>query len=250
MSRIKRMFWDIETAPNIGYFWKSGYKLNIPPENIISERSIICICWKYENTKRIHSLNWDGGDDSKMVASFLEELSKTDEIVAHFGDRFDMPWFKGRCAFHGFNEFPTVTTIDTVAIAKRNFNFNSNKLDYLADHLCGYRKMDTGGFSLWKDVMEGDTSALSKMVRYCKHDVFILEQVYHKLNSFVRPKTHAGVMNGYDRWSCPWCGSERVHKSKTSVTATGITRHQFKCNMCSRYYTVANSVYLNYKETH
>ena len=43
MHNIKRLFFDIETSPNIGYFWRAGYKLNIGADNIIEERKIICI---------------------------------------------------------------------------------------------------------------------------------------------------------------------------------------------------------------
>ena len=50
MSDIKRkrLFFDIETSPNIGFFWSSGYKINIPFENILKERAIICIAYKYQ----------------------------------------------------------------------------------------------------------------------------------------------------------------------------------------------------------
>jgi hypothetical protein len=42
---FKRLFYDIETSPNIGFFWSSSYKANIPHDNIIKERAVICICW-------------------------------------------------------------------------------------------------------------------------------------------------------------------------------------------------------------
>jgi hypothetical protein len=51
---FKRLFYDIETSPNIGLFWQSGYKLNIDHSNIIQERAIICICWKWEGQKEVH----------------------------------------------------------------------------------------------------------------------------------------------------------------------------------------------------
>ena len=34
MNKVKRLIWDIETSPNLGYFWRSGYKIRIDPENI------------------------------------------------------------------------------------------------------------------------------------------------------------------------------------------------------------------------
>ena len=49
-----RLFFDIETSPNIGFFWQSGYKLQVPYTNIIKERAIICICYKWENDKKVN----------------------------------------------------------------------------------------------------------------------------------------------------------------------------------------------------
>ena len=67
---MKRLFWDIETAPNLGLFWSSGWKLSIPPENIIQERAVICICYKWQGEDRVHSLKWDRGDDRQMLVNF------------------------------------------------------------------------------------------------------------------------------------------------------------------------------------
>ena len=48
-SSFKRLYLDIETSPNIGMFWESGYKKNISYDNIIKERAIICICYKWKS---------------------------------------------------------------------------------------------------------------------------------------------------------------------------------------------------------
>ena len=55
MKKIKRLFFDIETSPNIGLFWTAGYKLNISPDSIIKERAIICICYKWAGDDKIIS---------------------------------------------------------------------------------------------------------------------------------------------------------------------------------------------------
>ena len=90
MSGIKRVCWDIETAPNIAFTWRTGYKINIGPHMIIQERAIICICWKYEGSKKVHSLTWDDGDDKEMLKKFVSVIEDADVLVAHTGDKFDM----------------------------------------------------------------------------------------------------------------------------------------------------------------
>ena len=68
----KRLFFDIEVSPNIVFSWRSGYRLNIDPDNIIEERKIICVCWKWEGKDEIHSLTWDKKqDDKKLLKDFI-----------------------------------------------------------------------------------------------------------------------------------------------------------------------------------
>jgi len=247
MSDIKRMIWDSETAPNLGYFWRPGYKVRIDPDNIVKERAIICICYKWVGEKKVHSLQWNNGDDKKMIYDFLQVAKEADEMVAHNGDRFDITWFKGRCAYHGFDPIPEFKTVDTLQISRRNFNFNSHRLDYIAKHLLGLGKLDTS-FGLWKDVCSGNKKALRKMVSYCKNDVVILEKVWDRIKSFYKPKSHVGVLKGFDRWTCPHEGSKKVHKDKTRVTSSGMLRHQMVCRECGRYFTIPNAVYNKYLE--
>jgi len=55
-SKRKRLFFDIETSPNVGFFWSAGYKLNVTADSIIQERAIICICYKWEDEKEVYHL--------------------------------------------------------------------------------------------------------------------------------------------------------------------------------------------------
>ena len=92
MRRFKRLFFDIETSPNIMFAWTAGYKLNLPPDNIIKERAIMCICYKWEGDKQVHSLEWKKGDDKKLLTDFMKIMNKADEIIGHNSDNFDIKW--------------------------------------------------------------------------------------------------------------------------------------------------------------
>ena len=99
----KRLFFDIETSPNIGFFWQSGYKLNIPYSNIIKERAIICICYKWADEKQVYSLSWDDNqDDREMLEKFIAVANEASELVGHNSDKFDLPWVRTRCLFHKY----------------------------------------------------------------------------------------------------------------------------------------------------
>jgi DNA polymerase elongation subunit (family B) len=244
MSQIKRLFFDIETSPNIGLFWTAGFKLNITPESIIKERAIICICYKWAGEDKVYSLHWDTNqDDKKLLEKFIAVANEADELVGHNGDRFDLPWIRTRCLFHRIPVFPTYTTLDTLKNARSKFKFNSNKLDYIAKFLGIGQKTHTG-YDLWKKVvLDKDKESLAYMIEYCKNDVELLEQVYNEMSTYIPSKTHHGVANGGEKYSCPECGSNDMKFSQKRYTAAGTPRIQMQCNSCHKYHTVSNRIY-------
>ena len=241
----KRLFFDIETSFNVGIFWRSGYNLNINPGDIIHERAIICICYKWEGQDEVHSLEWDSKQSDKaMLKKFLKVMAQATEIVAHNGDRFDMKWIRTRCLFHNLGMPPIHNTIDTLKEAKRYFNFNSNKLDYIAKFLGVGAKMDTGGLDLWKDIVfKKSPDAMAKMVAYCKMDVTVLESVFNKLNLYTQSKVNYAVLTGGDKFDCPQCGTTNIRYNKKVTTSAGTIHHWLTCNPCNKYFKVNNKTY-------
>ncbi len=241
------MFWDIETSLNVVLAFRAGYDLNIQHDAIVDERKVITIAYKWGGEKKIHVLRWDKNqNDFSMLKEFMEVANEADEMVAHYGDRFDMPWFKTRCLIHGLGPLPYYKTVDTKAWASKHFYFNSNKLDYIGTVLGLGQKIKTD-FQLWKDIqLKNCPKALDKMCSYNARDVELLEGVYDRLSSWVKPKSHAGVMAGLDKWTCPRTGSKNVIKSKTRVTAAGTITHQMKSLEDNSYFTINEPTYKAY----
>lgn len=240
MSKIKRLFFDIETSPNVGLFWQAGYKLNIGHEQIIKERAIICICYKWAGEKEVYSLAWDSKqNDKSLLEKFILIANEADELVGHNGDKYDLPWVRTRCLYHNLSLFPNYVTVDTLKYARSKFRFNSNKLDYIAQYLGLGAKIHTS-YSLWKDiVLNKDKKALDEMVTYCKGDVELLEKVYNKLAPHFPEKIHGGD----DKINCPTCNSNKWSFTKRRMSALGTTRVQMQCNKCGRYHTVSEKTY-------
>jgi DNA polymerase III epsilon subunit-like protein len=167
-SKIKRLYFDLETSANVVYSWRIGHDVMISHDNIIEERKIICIGYKWEGDKDVRILSWDENQcDKKMLTEFIEIMNLADEVVAHNGDKFDIKWLRTRCIFHRLPMIPDYQSLDTLKAARGKFLFNSNKLDYIAQFLGIGKKSETGGFGLWKEVMQGDEAALKKMCNYC-----------------------------------------------------------------------------------
>jgi hypothetical protein len=261
MAKLKRVFWDIETSPNVGFHWGIGNKVRLTHDNIIHEGQIMCICWKWQDKKNVNALRWlDDGKlltDRFMVKEFEKVIHEADELVAHYGDGFDLKWFNARHLFHNLAPIPASKTADTYKMASRHFRLNCHKLDYIAGLLFGEHKIKTD-FEWWRQchpMTQPDRTArrtaLDKMVRYCKKDVVLVEKVWGELAMYDPPGTHAGVFlrgDQFYKWTCPRCSSEAVFKSKTRVTAKGTIQHQMKCKECGGYYVISSRDFERYKE--
>jgi DNA polymerase III epsilon subunit-like protein len=184
-----------------------------------------------------------------MLEKFVKVLAKADEIVAHNGDRFDLKWIRTRALFHGIQFMPSPKTIDTLKWAKKYFNFNSNKLDYIAKLLKVGAKMETGGLDLWKDIVfRKDQEALNKMVAYCKMDVEVLESVFEKLNSYATVNHNYAIQYGGEKYECPECAGINVKYNKKVVTAVGTVHHWILCKDCKKHYKINHLVFTKYQE--
>ncbi len=243
---IKRLFFDLETSPNVGIFWRAGWKLNITPQQIIEERRVITCSYKWEGEDTVYHLNWDQNKcDKRLLGQFTEILKQADEVIAHNGDRFDIKWLRTRCLFHGIN-FPThVKTLDTLKKVKQAFNLQSNTLAYVAEYLGLESKGNPGGLQAWITLVFSDIdteeykSALRAMHEYCDLDVVLLEKVYAKIMAYIKPNTHAGVIAGGEKYACPSCGHEHPELIKEVVTPAGTKKYHLDCPKCKGDYVVS-----------
>jgi len=237
-TKRRRLYFDIEVSANVGLFWQSGYKLQIGTENIIKERAVICICYKWEDDNDVYYLQWDKNQcDKKLLHEFINVANEADELVGHNGDKFDLAWIRTRCLLHKIDMFPTYNTIDTLKIARSKFRFNSNRLDYIGKFL-GLGQKNHTNFDLWKDIMlKNCTKSMNIMIDYCIQDVVLLEKVHKALNNHIPAKTHYGVIFGGDRGSCPECGSDEVIKNNRRVMASGLVKIQMKCKNCGKLHS-------------
>jgi DNA polymerase elongation subunit (family B) len=245
MNRRKRLYIDIEVSPNIGTFWQSGYNIRVTYENIIKERAVICVAYKWEGSDKIKCLTWDKDQcDKELLQKIVPIMESADEIIAHNGDNFDIKWLRTRCLFHRIPCSPFLTTIDTLKEAKKLFKFNSNRLDYISKFLNHGGKMETG-YGLWtKVVLDKNKKALAEMVEYCKMDVLQLERVWDEFNKYVKPKTSIAEY----RHECPECGSDDMYVKDRVVSAAGVVKVRIKCKSCEKHHTVPAKTFEAHKK--
>lgn len=246
---MKRLYADIETLPNQVFAFATGFKKNINHGDIIKERCIICIGYKWEGEKTAKVLRFDKNQcDKAMLIKFIKIANEADEIVGHHGDKFDWPWIRTRALFHGLPPLPQWKTVDTRKMAARNYYFNSNKLDYISSFLGHGKKLKTD-MDLWRDIaLKNCKKSIDYMCAYCAIDVDRLEKVYHDLTKHCKPATHVGVLGGGEKWTSPFGGGTDVEIKQHTITALGTRQTKMKCQRTGRYYTISAKSLADYRE--
>lgn len=244
----KILLFDIETAPLQGYMW-SLWKQNIGLNQIISEWYMLCWSAKWLYSDKVFSgkLNKEellNQDDKRICSELWSLLDEAELVIAHNGDRFDIPKINTRFIMHNLKRPSPYRTIDTLTVARKQFGFSSNKLDALAGYFGFEHKISTD-FTLWDRCVKGDVEAMDYMARYCDRDVLLLEEVYLKLRNWIPNHPNIGLYFDTKEHICPNCGSTDLTEGKPYYTTVG--RYQtFRCK-CGAISRVKKSDYDNSK---
>ena len=245
----KRLFYDIETSYNIVKAWRIGFNINLNMDDIIQERAIITIAYKWEGEEDVTVLSWNKGCDKEIIEDFVKVMAEADELVGHNVDRYDTKFIMARALKHNIPVLPKYQSTDTLKLAKKHFMLNSNKLDYIAQYLGIGHKTKHRGMEMWDDIiLRNDPQALEEMIEYNVQDVFLTEQVYHKLMEYSLPKiNHASKQTG-DKHTCPQCGSNHAELHKTYISSSGTKTRLMNCLNCSTNFTINNTNYTKFYE--
>lgn len=230
---MKILIFDIETAPKRAFVW-GIWEQDIPLNMLISDTYMLCWSAKWLGEKKImfdRIKDPKSEDDSKIAKSLHALMEEADIVVAHNGNRFDIPVANTIFIRNGLTPPNPTKSIDTKTIAKRNFMFTSNKLDFLGEYLGLGRKEQTGGFELWDSCLKNDPKAWKRMEKYNKQDVILLEKVYLKLRPWMKNHPNVNLDSESLKPACPTCGSKSLRNKGYAYTTTSMFQ-RFKCNDC------------------
>jgi predicted PolB exonuclease-like 3'-5' exonuclease len=178
----------------------------------------------------------------KMLDSVHKLLDEADAIVHYNGSRFDIPILHKEFLLSGMPPPAPSKQIDLLQVARRQFRFVSNKLDYVSQALGLGSKTEHEGHALWVKCMNDDRKAWKVMEEYNKNDVVLLEKVYDKFKAWIKnhPNHNAYSANA----CCPNCGSNKLQKRGTAITTT---RHyqRFQCQQCGTWSRAAKAEQLS-----
>jgi len=235
---MKVLLLDIETAPNRAYMWGMWQELR-STKFLISDWFIMCWSAKWLGDKKIMSASVHENpdykkhpeDDKRILIELQKLLNEADIVIAHNGKKFDCKKIRTRLILNDIKPSSPYTILDTLNAARAEFAFTSNRLDDLGEFLKVGRKMDTGGFDLWKDCLDGKISAWKKMVKYCKQDINLLEKVYLKIRPFIKQHPNSSTFLDAEKPMCPKCSSQNIQLQGFGYTTAGKFQ-RFQCKDC------------------
>src|SRR5687768_7164225 len=104
------LLYDIESSLQTVAVFQLAKNDWIQPENIITERHVISICWMWLGERKVHSVSLlddpkrfakDPHDDYHVLATFHKVMHEADAIVGHNSEGFDNKYVLTRMLKHG-----------------------------------------------------------------------------------------------------------------------------------------------------
>jgi len=185
-------------------------------------------------------------DDQRIVENLWRVLNEADIVIAHNGEKFDIPKIKARFLIHGLPPTTFYQQIDTKKVALKEFGFSSNKLEALA-RTFGIEGKDETDFNLWVACLQGNEEALKYMETYNRKDVEVLEAVYLVMRPYIKGHPNYNLYVDSETPVCPHCGgSHLAFAGYYYFTPTGKYKN-FRCGDCGALSRERHSVYKNSK---
>lgn len=235
-SDLKMLFIDIETQPNLGYFWDI-FNTNIGIGQIEEACEMMCFVARWmgdqdENGEPITMFFHGRTNRQEMIEAAWKLLDEADVIVHFYGSRFDIPHLNREFLLNGFPPPSPFKQIDLKMVCSKNFKFTSNKLQFVSTQLGLAGKEDTD-FKLWKGCMDNDDESWAKMESYNRQDVLLLEDVYEILLPWIH--NHPSRLLYTNEQGCPTCGAGKLEECGYAYTRVSKFQ-QFRCNNCGCYF--------------
>lgn len=221
-------FWDTEFTPNKGYFW-GLWDQNIAPSFIDETQRMLCFGVKEYKKKTLVVDERVGRKE--MLTQLRDELDGVDLLVSWNGAKYDTRMANREFVQEGITPPSPYKEVDLMRIVKQRFAFASNKLDFVAQQLGVGKKVDTGGFDLWRGVMAGDEKSWRKMRQYQKGDVDLLESLFEVLKPWIKMPHPVSDREGL---VCRNCGGTHLQRRGVARTLQSVYP-RYQCQTCSTW---------------
>lgn len=228
---MKILLLDIETAPNVAHVW-GLFQQNIGINQLIDSSFVMCWSAKWLGEEEIFFDSFVKNTPRRMLKKIHRLLEEADVVITFNGNRFDLPTLNKEFLIYGFPPPAKPQQIDLLKVARKQFRFPSNKLDYVAKSLGVGEKVKHAGHELWIQCLNKDEHAWEIMEEYNKQDVRILEAVYQRLLPWIPNHPNHGLYS--DLMVCPNCGSDSLVRRGFTYTSAG-KYQRYQCSGCGSW---------------
>lgn len=226
MSRI--LIIDIETRPALVYTW-GMFNQSFGPSQVVDWGGVLCFAAKWHDAPEMSFYSeWRGKE--RMIKAAHRLLNEADAVVGWNSARFDTRWLQAEFQRMGLSRPSPYANVDLMRSQKRDAFMLSNKLESRRLWLGEDGKAETGGFGLWKGVMDGNRESRRMMEEYNRRDVEITEEEFNRMRAggWVRGLPNHAIDGGH---VCSHCGSERLQARGVQVSKTRRYK-RFQCRDC------------------
>jgi len=236
------LMFDLETTPELSYTW-GRWKQNISQGQVVEHPYVLTWAAKFLGEDTIYSdkltnypaFSKDIRNDYHIITSLIELINQADMVVAHNGDKFDVPWLRSRILFHGLPPLQPNKFYDTLKVSKKLLRLPSFSLASICKYYGLTDKLDNEGFPLWRACMEGDVDAFNRMEEYNRGDIASLEAVYLLLRSHDPQHPNLTLTSDNSALQCHACGHTEMvkipRKYRTQVSEFDL----YKCTSCGAH---------------
>lgn len=239
---MKILLFDIETSPMLAYIW-SLWDETRSMEKVENDWYVMAWSAKWLGDKKTivkalpdypATYKKNKEDDSALLKELWNLLDEADVVIGHNSIKFDHKKVNSRFLVHDIAPPSPYKQIDTLREAKAHFCFSSNRLNDLGIALGVGKKVNTGGFELWRKCLDGNKKSWALMKKYNKQDVDLLERVYLKLRPYMKNHPNISLDNIGNDPTCPACGSTNLHRRGYSYT--GVSQFaRLQCQDCGKW---------------
>lgn len=253
---MKRLVYDIEVSPALGFFYPPFYKTHIL--KMEQPQILMSISWgwvgEYETTKsgRIKK-DKDGNKVPKIYNAKLNDFAarykkdklddydltkilhriqnEADVVIGFNNRRFDDKMANYYYIKHNLPPVRPFKTVDLFSVAKGYFKNPANGLDFISKQMGYEGKTEVKVGQLWYDcLINGDVKSWDLMKEYNNGDIIATLQVYEKYLPFIRNAPNAGLYSG-KQGVCAKCGKPGTLQSRgTKQRVSGPVRWYW-CNL-------------------
>lgn len=238
-KKIRTLIFDIETMPNLARTWGKWEQ-----NTIWNERNwyMWSFSYKWLDEGKVHHVKLpdfplykkDKYNDLSLTSALWQLFDEADIIIAHNGNAYDLKKVRTLFVKHRLPPPEPYKQIDTKLVAKRYFNFDSNSLKDLAEYLGLNKKMETGGYELWRGCENGDKASWKTMEKYNNQDVKVLEELYLTMLPYIDTHPNIALLKG-ELEACPNCGSLNVQKRGFAHSRVS-KKQRLQCQDCGSWH--------------